>query len=141
MKESRRDNRRGSALIFVVILLTVLGLGVTATYRYMMMSDQHARRLARNAEAAYLAEAGLEKAIAALREDPGAYRGEEKTPLGDGRFSVSVNADTMPGQYTLQATGETLDEDKVLARARLRADLRLSIDRKVLAYNWQKVPE
>lgn len=138
MRHPDRKLQRGSALIFVVILLTVMAVGSTAMWRYLHFNGEHGRRVTETAKAIHLAEAGLEKAIAALREQGAAYQGETNTALGDGRFSIRVQPTAETGAWTLRSTGELTDGQLVLKRVTLKGALKLSSSGAVAEYHWSR---
>lgn len=117
-------NNRGSALLIAVLLLLVLGLGSAASWRAMHQEFHGAQEQRMHDAAYYLAEAGLEQGLAALRQDP-YYRGETRTPLGDGAFTVAVTP-LEPGGYRLESSGlpeqEELRRPRVVLHARIRLD-------------------
>lgn len=136
MTRNDQYQRRGAALVFVIILLAIMAMGVAATWRYLHQSGEHARRTTNTAAAEHLAAAGLEKAIAALRQDP-TYSGEIDTALGAGRFTVEVARNNGSENYALTAVGELTDEEKVLKRMVLRGALSLAPDRSVREFHWK----
>ena len=83
-------NQKGAAFALALIVLTVvLVLAVvlaTNSYTY----KQNSRYSLNSLEAVNLAEAGIDKAVAALNETGGSYNGEAGTDLGDGEFSVVI---------------------------------------------------
>jgi hypothetical protein len=127
--------RRGSALFLAVGLVAVMSIGGAALWRYLQSTLAEARRAEITAVAQHLAEAGLEKAVASLRENPRTYRGEENTPLGRGRFSVSVEQ-PRPGEFIVIARGEMAETGDVQASQTLRAALTLSGRGEARAYHW-----
>lgn len=86
-----------------------------------------------------IAEAGLEKALVALRRAPEAYRGEQDTALGAGAFNIAVTPGEQPGCYRIVSTGTLRDETDVYARARIEAEACLSADRALRALRWLEV--
>lgn len=95
--------KRGSALLIAVTVLAIAGIGVAVVWQQLHTTLAYTQNQASSRQAAYLAEAGLDKAIALVRAQPG-YAGETDTPLGEGRFSVQVTQ-TAPGHYRIVATG------------------------------------
>ena len=136
MRNKKRNE--GTALLMAIVLVFILGITSAALWRYLH-ATMHQGRLHEKIEAAQcLAEAGLEKAVAELRVRPASYRGEDKTPLGKGLFSVRVHEGHGPGQYRIVATGALSDGTVVLARRTLEAKLCLSPTGDVLAYARHK---
>jgi hypothetical protein len=131
-----RHNERGTAMLAALILVMVLSLGATATWRHLHLVREQANRYEKQEVARQLAEAGLNKAIAMLRQDA-MYRGEAHTPLGAGRFSVDVARGTAPGAFELEAVGEIVNDGLVAHTAQLAAYLRLSPGGHILEYAWR----
>ena len=118
----RWQEDRGAAMLYTLVLLMAMSLLLgnfmrSVNYGIGLQQDHH-RALA----AQQLAEAGIEKAFAALREGP--YTGEIETPLGAGRFSVRVEA-RAPGDYRVTSIGETLVDGVPFARAIQAAEIQV----------------
>jgi hypothetical protein len=128
----RRRDQRGSALLVALILLMVLGIGSAATWRALHFELEGTRVQGQQATAYFLAEAGLEKAVAMLRLDP-AYTGEADTPLGAGGFTVRVTP-LEPGAYHIESTGTLADVQTRQGRHVLTARLRLDPAGRLLEY-------
>lgn len=83
-------NQKGAAfalaLIALTVVLVVAAVLTTNSYTY----KQNARYSLDSLEATNLAEAGVDKAVAALNETGGSYNGEVSTKIGDGEFTVSI---------------------------------------------------
>lgn len=104
IKKMLKNSQTGSALLLVVLatgmilVSTVLIIGGSQVYyndsTYSYKVDK----------AGSLAEAGIDKAVAALNKSGGNYNGETETTLGDGSYSVTItNIDASTKQ--IQATG------------------------------------
>lgn len=70
-----RAPRRGAATLLLILCLAVLGMVCGATYRAIALDERLARHERQRAQAWWLAEAGLERAMARLASEPG-FRGE-----------------------------------------------------------------
>ncbi|HPO14129.1 MAG TPA: hypothetical protein PLI09_11840 [Candidatus Hydrogenedentes bacterium] len=134
MNAGARNQRSGAALILAVVLVMVLGIGASAVWRYLHITLKETTRQEKLAVALHLAEAGLDKAVAELRTTP-EYRGEQNTPLGQGRFSV-VATTTAKDNFHLVSTGEMAEEGRVQGTVVLAADLALGPDRMMQRYCW-----
>ena len=95
--------RRGAATLLLILCLAVLGMVCGATYRVIALEERLARHERQRAQAWWLAEAGLERAVAQLERDA-AYRGEtwsiDAAELGgsDGAYvDIQVRGDTALG--------------------------------------------
>lgn len=134
-RRGRPVRSRGSVLFLAVGLVAVMSIGSAALWGYLQSTLREARQAEIMAVSQHLAEAGLEKAVASLRNAPATYRGEENTPLGRGRFSVSVEQ-VRAGHYVVLSTGEMTDDGPVMARRALRAEVVLSPLGNVRDYHW-----
>ncbi len=139
MNASARNPRSGAALILAVVLVMVLGIGASAVWRYLHITLKETTRHEKLSVALHLAEAGLDKAVAELRAKP-EYRGEHKTALGLGRFSVTVTEES-PNVFRLESTGEMAEEGRVQGMVVLAADVALGPDRMVQRYSWRMEQE
>ena len=99
-----RCRERGFALVVALAYLLFLSLFAAAFLRTVRLNMADAFNDEARIEAAGLAQAGVEKAIAELRRAPD-YRGEEDTALGNGRFTVRVEPMADAGRYRLTARG------------------------------------
>jgi Tfp pilus assembly protein PilX len=134
---NRRSSTRGSVLIFVMLLVAILGLGTAEAWRHLHMTLKESTRIEYALNAQHLAEAGLDKALAALRAHAD-YRGEADTALGMGRFSVTVTpAADAPRSYVLLATGKAGEAEHPIATRTLRAMLVLDAKGGIRQYRWQ----
>ncbi len=139
MKSRTRNPRNGSALLMAVVLVMVLSIGASAVWHYLHVTLKETTRQEKLTMAMHLAEAGLDKAVAALRARPG-YKGEQKTPLGRGRFSVTVTK-AAAGGFHLVSTGEVAEDGRVQGTVVLAAELTLGPDHTVKRYHWRKEHE
>lgn len=128
--------KSGSALIAVVVYLLIVTSLSVAFFGTLHRAMSQARINEQHRQCRYLAEAGIEKALAELRAAPGVYRGEQNTPLGSGTFSVDVAPETAPGAYRIHATGALTDGQFVLAKCDETASVVFSGTR-IRALRWE----
>lgn len=81
---------KGQILVLAMIVLGIVFLNVILLAGGSMNFFQNANQTVRSTQALHLAEAGIDKALAALNSTAGEYSGESDTSLGAGTFSVSV---------------------------------------------------
>jgi type II secretory pathway component PulK len=93
------------ALLAVVVYLFIVTALSAAFFQTVHQTMDQARKAERRNQCLYLAEAGVEKAIAALRAYPEVYRSETDTTLGPGTFSVEVTPLAEAGAFRIRATG------------------------------------
>lgn len=124
---------RGSALLIAIVLVAALSIGAAAVIRLTHITLRESGKDAKTEVARQLAEAGVDKAVAMLRTNP-AYTGEERSPLGAGRFTVAVLRDGEA--FAISSVGEVLFRRDVMRRAVLEARLVLDPSGKVRSFNW-----
>lgn len=132
----RFEGNRGTALIIAIGCLAVLTLFSSGFLVLLHRTADALRRDRLQQQCLILAEAGIEKAVAELRLRPDTYRGEEKTPLGTGRFSVTVERDPGPGTFWIRATGDAVDGDQVIWQESRAVRLRLTSGGAVAKLEW-----
>ena len=135
-----RKGECGGALILVVCYLAILTMSAAAfltAFHRTLTTQQRTERIqaARN-----LAEAGVEKAIAELRRQSGAYRGEKDTKLGGGLFSVEVTPGKSAGAYRIVSVGLAVDDVVAQPRVRVVAEVALAPDGSVRIRDWEVLP-
>ncbi len=98
-KTCRKDGRykvtraqKGSALVFVVVLCAALLLLGTYLLDLNSVDLQIAVNQRDSLQAYYLAETGIESALAVLREYDPYYTGNSTTTLSEGNFNIIVSA-------------------------------------------------
>ncbi len=124
---------RGSALLLAIVMLAVMSLGAAVVWRSLTSTTDRQFRAELEERAWHTAEAGLEKAIAALRESGTAYTGEKDTPFDRGSFTVQV-IDSTPNTYELRSDGTVHDGKVVFAERHLAATLELDASARVVRY-------
>ncbi len=85
----------GSVLLVVVLLVALLAAVVTGYLQVNTEEIQLVQNHIGGAEAAALAEAGLNDALAQLRQDPAWHAGYIDKPFGGGSYSVVVDGSTV----------------------------------------------
>ncbi len=133
---SRHDKRgeRGVALLMALFLLAALSIGSTAAWQFMNRTFDEGRRFQHGQKAFLLAEAGLEKAVAELRNDP-AYAGDKDISLGEGRFTVRVTQ-RQGAVFSLESSGRLANPNYESFRTTLEATLRFGPGGRVEEFQW-----
>lgn len=126
---------RGSALLIAIVLVAALSIGAAAVIRLTHITLRESGKDAKTEVARQLAEAGIDKAVAMLRVNP-LYAGEERTALGAGRFTVSVQRDG--AAFAISSLGEVVFQEEVKHHAALEALLELGVSGEVRALTWAK---
>jgi len=129
----RHANNRGSALLAALVVLAIVGIGVSVVWSRLHITLGQVQQKAESRQAIYLAEGGLEKAVAKLRVQR-EYAGENGTALGAGRFSVQVSP-LGEGRFRLLSTGELTSGATRMARRALEAELTLDASGAVVSYH------
>ena len=101
----RKGESGQAALILIVILLAILStIGISFLYR-MRLEQRAASNYTDSVKAYYLAEAGIEKAIAQLRNDTNEYDDLYeswvigfKEELGEGNYSIYEDVENEEGK-------------------------------------------
>ena len=132
----RRSNE-GAVLLTAIILLAVLGVGAASVWSMLHRNLDAVHHQHRLEGVQYLAEAGLEHAIARLQTDR-SFTGVKDVPLGDGRYTVVVQRGDGPDSFVLASTGAITDGPLVLREQRLTAQLRLAENGAIRAYTWER---
>jgi Tfp pilus assembly protein PilX len=104
--------RHGAILVVALVALLVVGLSGGALLKSIVQSHRHARRHAGELQALWLAESGLDRAVARLRAD-GEYAGEEWRPVvaGGGRVEIAVAKDeSQPSRRSIRVTANFPDD-------------------------------
>lgn len=133
-----RCGERGFALVIALAYLLFLSLFAAAFLRTVRLNLADAFNDEARIEAASLARAGVEKAIAELRRAPD-YRGEEDTALGDGRFTVRVEPLAEAGSFRVTVRGYGEAPQRRYAHAELIVDLVFHPDGTIAALHRREV--
>jgi Tfp pilus assembly protein PilX len=89
------QSKAGSVLLVVVLLVALLAAVVIGHLQINTEEIQLVQNHAGGVEALALAEAGLNDALARLRQDPGWSAGVTDRPLGSGAYTVTVHGATI----------------------------------------------
>ena len=132
----QRTRNEGTALIFAIMVLAILSIGTSVLWKQLHQNlEQH--RMAWHQEQVFLvAEAGLDTAIARLRQPNANYAGEEDVVVGPGRFTVVVTPDGAARSYRLRSRARLDHVTSRYSAVTLAATLRLSPTGEVIAYAW-----
>lgn len=133
---SGRTEKKGSALLVTIMYLAALTMLAAAFLTLFHRTFEQWRDAECHQLCLYIAEGGIEKALAELRLDAAAYAGEEDTPLGMGSFSVEVQPGTRRDTYRVVSTAKLGEGRFVRARARLAADIVLAPDGRIAGLHW-----
>jgi hypothetical protein len=90
-----KQSESGSVLLVVVLLVALLAAVVMGHLEVNTEEIQLVRNHTGGAEALALAEAGLNEALARLRQDPGWDAGFVDKPFASGTYTVVVNGATV----------------------------------------------
>jgi len=138
-KERRLRRVQGSALILAIGYLTVITIFATAFLTLLHHTMSAMKEDQRRQVVANVAEGGLDKAIATLRAQPDTYRGEQNVPLGEGLFSVRVEAAEAPRTYRIVSEARLVDVAARGTHARVEAHLVLTPQGTVRELRWVEV--
>lgn len=83
------NNEKGQIIIIAIVFLAILTTMSAALVSYTFTQVQASKQSYLQGQALYLAEAGFDKALYALNQNPN-YAGETDTALGEGVFTVEV---------------------------------------------------
>jgi hypothetical protein len=134
----KRNQERGTALLFALVVLAILSIGTSALWRQLHSNLQQHRVAWHKEQAFQLAEAGLESSIAHLRATADTYTGEKNVPLGAGTFSVVVTPGEGRGVYRITSTGRLENAAYRFDTVTLSAALHLADNGRILNYAWQQ---
>ena len=133
-KIARTDS--GAAMFLVIGYLAAMTLLASAFFADVHRTMDKKDDAEDYTQAMNIAEGGLNKAVAALRDNRQAYRGEQDTALGIGRFTVRVH-EIEGGNYRVDSLGEIVDGDFVIYQVRVEGVLRFDEAGKV-SLTWSE---
>jgi Tfp pilus assembly protein PilX len=90
MKNSTAQS--GQSIILALVVLTLVIVSVLALISGSFTSKQNSRYTLDSLDAATIAEAGIDKAVATLNKTAGQYNGETETKLGNGSYVVKITS-------------------------------------------------
>jgi len=131
---AKRDG--GFAMFLVLGLLAAVMIFTSASIGLLHMTMTNAKRVELRQVCRNLAEAGVEKAAAELRNGNAAYRGEKDAALGDGFFEVEVQPGDGPGMYQVASRGFLRDGRFTLFEARVRTQVSIGQDKQARLLRW-----
>lgn len=131
-------SRNGFAMIYAVAYAGVVMAFAAAFLLYFNRTQDGLYRAHQAQMGRDVAEGGLEKAVAELRKAPTDYHGETNSPLGDGRFTVTVEPGDSPQAYRITAVGDILSGAFVTSHIRAYAVLVLGPGGTVASYHVYK---
>ena len=137
-RNALRKREQGLAMLLVLGLLAALMIGSAAFYGLLHLTLSQSQTRDRHWVCLNLAEAGLDKSIAELRQHPSEYRGEQDTALDRGFFTVDVRPAKTARAYRVTSTGMLRYGSFVLRRARIVAEVSLAADGGVKALRWSE---
>lgn len=97
-------NQKGAIFALALIALTSILVITVILLTNSLTYKQNARYSLDSLEATALAEAGVDKAVAALNASGGSYNGENETVVGPGSFSVKIT-DVDQSTRLVESTG------------------------------------
>ena len=97
-------NQKGQILFVVIIALGVVLFTVLSVVAGAQIYYSNSNYTIQAEGATALAEAGADKALAALNKTAGSYNGEAETTLGDGSYSVTITSKNA-GTKIIESTG------------------------------------
>lgn len=108
------------AMFLVIGLLAVLMMLSGTLFLVLHQSVTQLSAQSRHQVCLNLAEAGVNKALAEFQAGHANYTGEERTPLGEGFFTVTAGKQD-DGSLLIEAVGTLGDVPEKMAKARLIA--------------------
>ena len=135
----KNKTNQGYALFVMLIYLSVITIMASALLHLLHVHMSAYKDSERKQVCMALAEGGIEKALVSLRADPEKYVGEKDTPLGDGRFTVTVKPDKAHGSYSIISTAELVADNFVLERT--AAEVKVTFDERggIRSLIWREV--
>lgn len=118
-----RRSCAGSALLVVVAYTAVISLFASLFWNEVQQRLTVEHAMAHRHAALCAAEAGIERALAALGNGASAYAGDE-TEIGDGAFRTYVEP-LGEGRYRVRSEGRAPLDSAAAQRVTLQAELRL----------------
>lgn len=130
MNDSRPIVRGRGQVVLIALVFFAVFTAVAGSFITLVTIGHRAERVAiARAQAMRLAEAGIEKAVYELNENP-SYAGETDTALGEGRFSTTVTI--VDASTRLISTSATIASPAVTRKA----SARVTIDTSVVSFNY-----
>lgn len=118
MKEINQQS--GQVFVLALIVLSVVLMSTLAIITGAVSFWQNSRYTLQSSQATNLAEAGLDKAIASLNAQGGAYSGQGETTLGPGSFEVAVTT-LQNGAKSIESFGYVPSKAQAKSKKRVKA--------------------
>jgi len=119
-KQNSETNNRGFALIIALSIITAVLLLSVGVISYSVFEYKTSNKNVSNLQAFSLAEAGLQKAIQKLNDDP-SYRGETNTSLSPGAYTIIVTQNG--NNFVINSSGYIPDYQNYKSKKSLRIGL------------------
>lgn len=130
-----RHRQQGSALVMAIAFLGAIVV-LTALFWSSLSSRVAAlTREEQDWQARQVAEAGLEKTVAALRAQQGGYSGEAPTSFGPGVFHSTVETITA-SEYRITAVGTVESNGIIRGQKAVAAQVRIGAGGVVQELRW-----
>lgn len=91
----------GAALLAAVILVAIVGIGISGLYRHLHRGINDYKRFERDLRVLHLAEAGIDAAIARMRNNMSHDPASINLRLGTGEIQVSITPTEHPDIYRI----------------------------------------
>ena len=120
-----KSNQQGHILIFAMVFVAILLTLSTALIGSTTMHNRAEAQTIASHQALRLAEAGLDKAIYELNQNP-AFSGEVNVPLGNGTVTIAVN-DIDSSNKRITATGQVSYQGGLVATKAVQATANIDL--------------
>lgn len=115
-------NQKGQVFLLAVVILFIVLVGTLILFNNSLTFSQDSRYSIESLQATHLAEAGIDKAVAALNASPALYSGEPESFLGPGSYSVDISPkDSVT--YIVAATGYIPDKTQPKAKRTVKIEV------------------
>lgn len=111
---------RGQVLILAIVVIGLVLMSTVALISGSIVFSQNTKYSVGVSQAINLAEAGMDKAVAALNAKGGAYFGQGETVLGPGSFEVSITT-LQNGAKMIESTGYVPSKAKAKVKRTVKA--------------------
>lgn len=127
-----KNQEKGQILMIVFVVLGVLLFIILSVIGGAQVYFANSSYAYNSEKATALAEAGVDKALAALNRSGGSYSGEAETILGDGSFSVTITSKDAATKL-IDAVGYIPNK----AKAKVKRNVKITASRGVgIAFNY-----
>lgn len=108
-------------MIFALVVLFVLSLGTAVLWRQIHINLAGEHRAWRQEQAHQIAEAGIDHALALLRDGGAAETVLDRVPLGAGVYTVQITPGDTPGAFRVTSGAQLDAGDPKSGQVTLRA--------------------